>query len=176
MIASTIVFGRVVFEVSLVAPHILVGVVPPLAVMTVLMGLIAFVLYATRGSDAATIPLDEDPSQLRAAIGFGLLYAAVLLAVAAVREHVGDRGLYVVAAVSGLTDVDAITLSTAQLINRGQLGLDAGWRMILIGALSNLVFKCGAVALLGDRRLLLRVGLGFAVALVAGLLLLALWP
>jgi uncharacterized membrane protein (DUF4010 family) len=176
MIASTIVFGRVVFEVSLVAPHILVGVVPPLAVMTVLMGLIAYVLYATRGSDAATIPLDEDPSQLRAAIGFGLLYAAVLLAVAAVREHVGDRGLYVVAAVSGLTDVDAITLSTAQLINRGQLGLDAGWRMILIGALSNLVFKCGAVALLGDRRLLLRVGLGFAVALVAGLLLLALWP
>lgn len=176
MIASTIVFGRVVFEVSLVAPHILAGVVPPLAVMTVLMGLIAFVLYATRRSDAATIPLDEDPSQLRAAIGFGLLYAAVLIAVAAVREHVGDRGLYVVAAVSGLTDVDAITLSTAQLINRGQLGLDAGWRMILIGALSNMVFKCGAVALLGDRRLLLRVGLGFAVALVAGILLLALWP
>mgnify|MGYP000653397018 CR=1 FL=1 len=44
-----------------------------------------------------------------------------LLAVAAAREHLGEGGLYAVAAVSGLTDVDAITLSSAQLVRAGQL-------------------------------------------------------
>jgi uncharacterized membrane protein (DUF4010 family) len=37
-----------------------------------------------------------------------------------VRDH-GSRGLYAVAALSGLTDVDAITLSTAQLVNAGRI-------------------------------------------------------
>ena len=166
MLASTIVFGRVAFEICLVAPEILAGVLPPLAVMTGVMAVIAGVLYATRQTEAETIPLDEDPTQLKSAIVFGLLYAAVLVAVAAAKEHLGDRGLYVVATVSGLTDVDAITLSTAQLIKRGQLTVDTGWRMILIGTLSNLVFKCAAVAVLGHRRLLTRVGLGFGVALL----------
>jgi uncharacterized membrane protein (DUF4010 family) len=72
--------------------------------------------------------------------------------------------------------MDAITLSSAQLIKKGQLTVDTGWRMILVGALSNLVFKCGAVALLGHRKLLLRVSAAFGVALLFGLLLLALWP
>jgi uncharacterized membrane protein (DUF4010 family) len=81
-----------------------------------------------------------------------------------------------VAALSGLTDMDAITLSTAQLIKRNDLSVDTGWRMILIGALSNLVFKCGAVAMLGHRKLLLRVSLVFGISLAVGVLLLICWP
>jgi uncharacterized membrane protein (DUF4010 family) len=176
MIASTIVFGRVVFEIAVVAPEILSQVVPPLAVMMVTMGAIAAALYWMRRGEAAEIPIDEDPSQLKAAIVFGLLYAAVLFAVAAVKEHFDDRGLYIVAALSGLTDMDAITLSTAQLIKRNDLSVDTGWRMILIGALSNLVFKCGAVAMLGHRKLLLRVSLAFGISLAVGVLLLICWP
>ncbi len=176
MIASTIVFGRVVFEIAVVAPEILSQVVPPLAVMMVTMGAIAAVLYWMRRGETAQIPIDEDPSQLKAAIVFGLLYAAVLFAVAAVKEHFDDRGLYIVAALSGLTDMDAITLSTAQLIKRKDLSVDTGWRMILIGALSNLVFKCAAVAILGHRKLLLRVSATFGISMVVGVLLLVFWP
>ena len=96
---------------------------------------------------------------------FGLLYAVILFAVAAGRQWLGDRGLYLIAAVSGLTDVDAITLSTAQLIKRGELEVDTGWRMILLGSLSNLVFKGAAVAVLGHRRLLRRVSIVFGIVL-----------
>jgi uncharacterized membrane protein (DUF4010 family) len=176
MIASTIVFGRVVFEIAVVAPDILAKVVPPLAIIMVTMGAIAACLYWMRRGEAAQIPIEEDPSQLKAAIVFGLLYAAVLFAVAAVKEHFDDRGLYAVAALSGLTDMDAITLSTAQLIKRDELSVDTGWRMILIGALSNLVFKCAAVAVLGHRKLLLRVFLAFAISMTVGILLILFWP
>jgi aminoglycoside phosphotransferase family enzyme len=57
-----------------------------------------------------------------------------------------------------------------------KLEVDTGWRMILIGALSNLVIKAGAVAVLGHRKLLFRVTIAFGIALLCGLLLLVLWP
>ena len=67
----------------------------------------------------------------------------------------------------GLTDMDAITLSTAQMVQEGRLEPSTGWRVILIGAMANLVFKALAVAVLGSRRLLVWVGMAFAIALCA---------
>ncbi len=118
----------------------------------------------------------EDPSQLKAAIVFGLLYAVVLFALALAKERFGDQGLYVVSVLSGLTDMDAITLSTAQLMKKGQLGVDMGWRMILVGALSNLAFKAGAVAVLGHRKMTVRVVAAFGLAILGGVALLVFWP
>jgi uncharacterized membrane protein (DUF4010 family) len=71
----------------------------------------------------------ENPAELKFALLFVILYAVILLAAAAAREWFGTRGLYVVAALSGLTDMDAITLSTAQLVEwpgrrRGRLAGD----------------------------------------------------
>ncbi|NLF68507.1 MAG: MgtC/SapB family protein [Candidatus Anammoximicrobium sp.] len=176
MIASTIVFGRVLFEIGLVAPELLSAIAPPLVVVMALMGVLAAGMYWLRGSETEQVPLDEDPSQLKAAVVFGLLYAAILFSVAAGQQWLGNRGLYLVAALSGLTDMDAITLSTAQLIKRGELDVDTGWRMILLGSLSNIVFKGAAVAVLGHRRLLRRVSVAFGVVLLCGGLLWLLWP
>jgi len=71
------------------------------------------------------------------ALLFGLIYAVVLFVVAAAKERYGARGLYAVAALSGLTDVDAITLSTAQLVNAGRLNAEDGWRLVVLAAISN---------------------------------------
>lgn len=163
-------------EVAVVAPGILPAIVPPLAVMTGLMVVISFGLYLVGVGDTEQVPLDEAPSELKAAIVFGALYAAVLVAVAAAKEQFGTEGLYVVAARSGLTDMDAITLSTAQMIKKEQLDVHTGWRMILIGALFNLVFKAAAVAILGHRRLLLRIAIAFGIAVLGGVLVLLAWP
>jgi uncharacterized membrane protein (DUF4010 family) len=107
---------------------------------------------------------------------FGGLYAVVLIAVAATESRFGDRGLYVVAALSGLTDMDAITLSTAKMITEERIGIDTGWRMMVIGALANNVFKGVVVAALGGLPIGRRVNIGFAASLVGGALLLWLWP
>jgi uncharacterized membrane protein (DUF4010 family) len=176
VIASTIVFVRVLFEVAVVAPEVLPGVAPPLGVVLALLGAIAAAGYARARRQLSTPAHIGAPSDLRAAIVFGALYAAVLLAVALAKEHLGERGLFAVAALSGLTDVDAITLSTAQLLKAGRLDLETGWRLILTGALANLVFKAAAVAALGHPRLFARVAAQFGVALVGGAAVLAFWP
>jgi uncharacterized membrane protein (DUF4010 family) len=174
-IASAIVFVRVIVEIAIVAPGILAVTVPPLATMMGIMVLIAGGAFMVTARRITAMSDRRPPSSLKAAIIFGLLYGVVLLAVAAAREHFDQRGLFVVAALSGLTDMDAITLSTAQLVRTGDLTAETGWRLILVGAMANLVFKGGVVAALGHPRLLGRVALLFALSLPGGALILAFW-
>lgn len=88
----------------------------------------------------------------------------------------GQAGMFAVAGMSGLTDMDAITLSTAQFFRSDQLEASTGWRLILVGAMANIVFKGGVVAALGQRRLLGRIAVGFGVSIGVGVLLLLFWP
>lgn len=176
LIASTVVFGRVLFEIGVVAPRVLPQMALPLIAMMAILGVLACAVLLRRRGDESPLPLSDDPAELKAAILFGLLYAVVIFAVAAAKEHYGDRGLYFVALLSGLTDMDAITLSTAELIKAERLGVDTGWRMILAASLSNLVFKGLAVALLGSRELAKRIALLFGIAIAGGLAILFLWP
>jgi uncharacterized membrane protein (DUF4010 family) len=176
-LASTVVFGRVLFEIAVVAPDILSETAGPIATMMGVMIAVSAALYfAGGGHHELEIEDEQPPSELGSAIGFGLLYAAVLLGVAFAQEHWGDQGLYVVAAISGLTDMDAITLSTSELMRTDQLDAATGWRLILVGSLANLLFKGGIVTVLGHRDLRRRILVAFAAAIAAGVGILFLWP
>jgi len=177
VIASTVVFGRVLFEVAIITPAQLGAIAPPLVVMMVVMVALSAVSYlSSRKTFEHVAQEQEPPSDLGAAIVFGLLYAAVMLGVAAAKANFGQAGMYVVAGLSGLTDMDAITLSTAQLVRSGDVGAGTGWRLILVGSLANLLFKGGIVVVLGDRRLSSRVLSLFGLGIAAGVALLAFWP
>lgn len=176
LIASSMVFIRVLIEVAMLAPAALGTMFPPLLIMLGVMAVVTAALFVRGRSGQGDLELDEEPSDLKAALWFGAMYGGILLAVAIAEEHFGNAGLYVVAGISGLTDMDAITLSTARLIQTGGLEADAGWRMILVGAISNTVFKGAAIATLGSRRLFVRVGLAFGVAIAAAVLLIIVWP
>jgi uncharacterized membrane protein (DUF4010 family) len=81
-----------------------------------------------------------------------------------------------VAIASGLTDMDAIMLSSASLVESGHTDPSTGWRAILMAAMSNFVFKFGMVSLLGRRLLTLRIGAAFGLVVTCGALVLWLWP
>lgn len=116
------------------------------------------------------IPETSNPAELHTAIGFGLLYVAVLLGSAWMEDVAGNRGLYAVALVSGLTDVDAITLSSLRLYNLGQLGTQQTVAAIALAFISNIAFKFGMVLFIGGWNLARRVAAGFG-AMVCGVLL-----
>jgi len=176
LLASTVVFVRVLIEIGVAAPNHFMQLAPPLAILMAFMVLLSTAFYLRQRGQLDSVPEQEAPSNMTAAIAFGLLYAAVLLGVAIAKEHFGTRGLYVVAALSGLTDMDAITLSTSQLVHDGSVTTQVGWRAILIGALANLLFKCLAIAALGHRRLLLAIAGLFTLTAAAGVALLLFWP
>jgi uncharacterized membrane protein (DUF4010 family) len=177
MLASTVVFIRVGLEVLLISPSIAASVLPPLGATMLLMAAICVVLYLrSTGLDADYISAEEDPSSLKAAFIFGALYALVIFALAAVKEKFGQPGTYLVAVLSGLTDMDAVTLSTARLVEFGHIEVGEGWRIILLAALSNIVFKAIIVAALGHRLLLRRIVPVFGISLAGGIAILLLWP
>ena len=176
MLASTVVYGRVLVEVAAVARGRLLDLAPPLAAMLGVCALVSAAAWLLGRDGDDELPEPGNPAELKAALIFGALYAGVLLAVAFARDRFGTAGLYLVAAISGLTDVDAITLSTSRLVQGGRLDADTGWRAILLASMSNLGFKAGIVAALGSKALLGRIALLFAAAMAGGGLILWLWP
>ncbi|HEX5717230.1 MAG TPA: MgtC/SapB family protein [Thermoanaerobaculia bacterium] len=176
MLASTVVYGRVLVEIAAVARGRLLDLAPPLAAMFGVCILVSGAAWLLGRDGDDELPEQGNPAELKAALIFGALYAAVLLAVAFARDRFGTAGLYIVAAISGLTDVDAITLSTSRLVQSSRLDPDTGWRAILLASMSNLGFKAGIVAALGSRALLGRIVLLFGAAMVGGGLILWLWP
>ncbi len=163
MIATTVVLVRVLIEIAVIAPQILRGVMVPIAIVFAMAAALSAAMWWRVRGQAADMPQQKNPTMLRAALIFGALYAVVLIAVAWVKEAAGESGLYVVAAVAGLTDVDAITLSTAQMAKAGEIGPALTWRVILVAFVSNLVFKAGIIAAIGSRRLLATVAMLFGI-------------
>lgn len=179
MVASTVVFVRVLVEIAVVAPSMLATAAVPVTILMLLTLLPAVVMWFRVRGQPAAMPEQGNPTELKSAIFFAVMYAVVLLALAAAERYVGRQALYAVAGLSGLTDMDAITLSTARMFRAEDPAswlAREGWRLIIIAALANLVFKTALVGMLGGRRLLRNVAILYALPFLGGLALLGLWP
>ena len=176
VLAWMVMFGRVAVEVAVVNRALLPALWVPLASMGAAAGVVALGLLRGGGgferSAGGEVPL-RNPFSLTAAIRFALFFAAVLLVVVLVQTYLPGRGLYAVAALAGLSDVDAITLSMASCVGKGECVAQAGVTSIIIAALANTLVKCGMVVALGAPGLR-RPILG-ATAAIVGSGLLALW-
>ena len=177
-VASVISLARVMVEIGVVIPEKLPVILLPLMVEFVVMALICLGMFYSINKDSKddTMPEPENPAEFKSALVFGLLYGAILLAVAFANEEFGDDALYIVAIISGLTDVDAITLSLSQLIKIDALNVSTGWKLILLASLSNLVFKGVMAGILGTKQLAKWIALSFGIAIIVGIFLIWLWP
>jgi uncharacterized membrane protein (DUF4010 family) len=120
------------------------------------------------------MPEVKNPTELRTALSFGLLYAVVLFLSALLQDVAGNKGLYLVALAAGLTDVDAITLSSLRLYNLDKLATEQAVTAITLAVLANLAFKTGLVIGIGGRTLarqvlpgMLAIAAGLGIALLA---------
>lgn len=176
LIASTSMFIRMFVEIAVVAPRKFASFLPPLALLFAINLVVCALAFLRNRQRQGSMPEPGNPAELKPALIFGALYALVLLAIAAAKDYFGNQGIYVVALISGFTDVDAITLSTANLAGSGSMQVDTAWRAMVIASLANLVFKAGAAGVLGGGQLLRRVAVLFAIPLISGGALLWLWP
>jgi uncharacterized membrane protein (DUF4010 family) len=176
MVASTVVFVRVLVEIFVVSPRFLTHAGPPLTALMLFTMIPALIVWYRVRKEPSQMPEQENPTQLKSALLFGGMYALVLLALAWADEHLGRRGLFAVACLSGLTDMDAITLATAGRSKVDPETLKEGWRLIVAAAVANLAFKAGLIGMLGSRRLLRQILVLFSIPAVGGILLIWLWP
>jgi uncharacterized membrane protein (DUF4010 family) len=145
----------------------------PLLVPMLAMGLtgMATAWYLARGMERPNTPalVVDNPVHVAAALRFAALLAFIMVLVPAVRDWLGGAGLYLLALISGVADVDAITLSTARLVG-GEITAAIAVATILIAVAANTVAKVGWVALIAGGR----IAVGFGLASTAMLALAAL--
>ena len=172
--ASVVMFPRALVEVAVVNPRLLVRVAPPLGAMTTVGVLAAGVLYWRTATDETVDPEPmKNPFRLRPALFFGGIFAVVLL----VSEHAhgwfGSSGIYVTAFLSGLADVDAMTISLSALAADGTVSERVAATGIVVAAVANTLLKAGLAWLLGTGRLGRLVSIVLGLVVVTGVALIA---
>lgn len=121
------------------------------------------------------VPEIKNPTEIRAAAAFGAIYGSVLFLSTWLSDIAGSSGLYAVALVSGLTDVDAITLSSLRLYELQKLEAAQAITSISLALLSNIGFKTGLIFFVGNTLLAKQCVSGMlatAAGIAAGLLVL----
>lgn len=171
--ANAMLFLRVLAATAVLARPVTL-VLWPSFVAPFLVGA-ALTAYGMRVHSAgpSKSPEENNPLQLKAAIQMALLFQVVLFIMAAFKNQFSAQGLYGSAAVLGLTDVDALTLSMARAATSGTAVAMAA-QAITIGILANTLVKLGLVLGLGRGKFRIWAGLGLlliAAALAAAIVL-----
>lgn len=168
LIANTTLFPRILIIVVLLKPGLALALTPPLVGMTLMTLGPTWVFWLRRGTqlDAGALQV-RNPLALGQALRFALLLAVVMLVARVSADVFGGAGLLGVAAVSGIADLNAITLSIARM-ELATLGEQTAVIASLVALTSNAFFKTLLCATIGGPRLAWRVGLPLSAALLAG--------
>ncbi|MDD5578987.1 MAG: MgtC/SapB family protein [Methylobacter sp.] len=168
--ACATMFARTLLLISVMNPALFRALLPALLVMSIFTYFVAFLLWRNargfRTNEEVTL---KNPFQLGMALKFGVFLVVIMLLSRLLKVYLGDLGTYFLAAISGLADVDPITLSMSQMSKEGLEGSVAA-RAILIAVSVNSGIKSIFSWVIGGRALALRVGSTLVGAVIAGLL------
>ncbi len=166
--ANVVMLGRIGVLFAVLAPAVLGAVWPPLAAGGVIGAIAAIILWRMSRRDGKSAALElGNPFELKPALIFAGVLGVISLAAAYGAEKFGDAGLYVVALISGLADVDAITLTAAKSASAGEIAGHVATGAALLAAASNIVVKAGMSFSAGTPRLGLLVASAFGAILAA---------
>jgi uncharacterized membrane protein (DUF4010 family) len=168
LVAWTVMFFRVVVLVAAVHRDLALQVGVAMAAFALpSLAICALLWRRQRSTETATVNAGANPFELGQAIRFGLLFGVITFAAKAAQVFLGDAGLYLAGAIAGMTDVDAIALSMAQLARGDLASPESAARAIVLAVASNTLFKAGMVIFLGAPGLRRVIAVATAVILVA---------
>ena len=168
-ISWTVMFSRVLVEVGVLNFELLKIVWIPIAAAGA-AGLLycGYLLFSQKPGETADVKF-SNPFNLTSAIKFGLLYGAILLISHVAQLYWGDTGVFLSSIISGLADVDAITLSMAELSSTGDVSLNTASQAIVLAAMSNTLAKSGIVLVGGAVALKKALYPGVILILITGI-------
>jgi len=170
---NAVLYPRVLAATAVLNPALVMPLLPYLAAPAIVAAGAAALGARKTTATSEEVDHDNNPLQLGAALQMAALFQIVLFGVYLAGRVWGDSGVLTSAAVLGLTDVDALTMSMARGPGgSGQLALAA--TAIAVGVLSNTILKLGVVLFFGNARFRVIAGGILALMGVASVLML-LW-
>ncbi len=179
VLASVTLFPRVAIEVGIVNPSLATELVPVLGGMMLIggSGVLLWWRYGVRmqNKEVDVEPVLKNPLELSAALRFGLLLVLIMLFARAIQHMAGDTGIYALAAISGLADVDALSLSLAKMAADAQVAPTVATEAIVLAILVNTMVKTVLAYVVGGKALGVRVASVLLPVVAVGALLVLFW-
>ena len=172
LIANSILFPRTLLIVAIVSPTLAIGATPAFAAM-MLAGLAAALILARAPErkpkkSAVADSTFRNPFSIRPALEFGAVFTIVLLVTRVAKHYAGSGGQMVVAGVSGLVDVTAISLTLASFVQSGtSAARDAVIGLTLAHGV-NAIFKSAVARTSHQPAFYLRLAAGFVIMFAVG--------
>jgi uncharacterized membrane protein (DUF4010 family) len=168
--ACTVMLPRVLVAIGLLNRELAIALVVPFALMAAPgIGYAVWVWLRQRREDQRSeAPALGNPLSLATAIKFALLYTVIAFLVKVVRAQGWTEGLLPLSFVSGLTDMDAISLSIARDVGTAATDFTLAVRAIILAAIANTLLKAGMAIALGSPGLKVRIAIILGATAVAG--------
>ena len=170
--ANAMLFPRVLVATAVLNPALAPLLVPYLVLPALVAGGIAILGVRSVANTDASDDERHNPLQLTDALRMAALFQIVLMAVDAASRFWGDSGVLTTAALLGLTDVDALTMSMARGMSE-TVSLDLAARAIAVGVTANTALKLACALTFGAGRFRAIAGGALTAMLVAGVAALA---
>ncbi|HOD13264.1 MAG TPA: MgtC/SapB family protein [Spirochaetota bacterium] len=168
ILACSTMFPRILLEVLVINAELLRGLGMVMGMMAFAGFLFCLVIWKKSGKEKGEEIEHKNPFNILPAFKFGLIFAVIVL-IARISEVIaGDSGVYIISVLTGLSDVDPITLTMSQISRDDPSKLNQATIAITLAAFSNTAMKAGLACFLGSKRFRLTVLLGFGVILFAG--------
>ena len=176
VLACTVMLWRVAVLSAVIHPPVLNRITIPFLAMSApaLAWWCWRILLHGKGQPREEAPEYRNPLGLRDSLQFAAFYALIVVLVKAGEVRYGETGIDTVSALSGLMDLDAISLSLARMAADGAI-MEMAVKGILIATVANTVVKAGVVGIWGSSKMRILVlpvlgmtalvGLGFVVML-----------
>ncbi|WP_338009623.1 MgtC/SapB family protein [Aquifex aeolicus] len=150
-----VMFFRVIFYTFIIFEGMIYKLVLLLLPYFALLLMFAIFLYlkGNKNHEEGGSMSIKNPFSLSQAFTFGLIYSTISVISHYLKTHFGDEGIYVLSFLSGIMDIDAITLLLARLSDKGEIGVDVAAMGILLAVMSNNLFKSGYAIIFGSKKL-----------------------
>lgn len=167
IIASAIMFPRLIILAGIFNTAIIVPLLIPMSVLT-LICIIPAIWFIRKDSVEASTEIElGNPLNVVNALSFAVIYVVILYAVHFGNDYFGERGLFLSSVIAGLADTTAITISMAKF-GLEQSYLSTSALVILSATLSNTLVKIGIVSIKANKKATRLVNCIFGITLLAG--------
>lgn len=168
VVASSIMFIRVLFLISVINPILCTKLVIPFGTMS-FVGILSSLTILKRNSKSDGEIKLSSPFRLTPALKFGLFFTITLFASRLANLYLGTTGLYFASLFSGLVDIDAIVLSITTMVGTG-LNYETAVISIFLASVANTFFKFLIAYLSGNKNYSKKVGIIFLLIVLFGLI------
>lgn len=173
ILACSTMFPRVLLEVLIINPDLLSRLVVVMGSMAGAGFIFCAVLWKKSGKEKSGEVAYRNPFSIGLAVKFGVIFAVIVFISRLSEVLFGDSGIYAISVLTGLSDVDPMTLTMSQISRDDPTKLNQATIAITLAAFANTAMKAAMAVILGSKRFRKLVLLGFGIVLAAGALALA---